>query len=55
MDEPTAIASLIYWAPGVDRARIERWLQKLQEQGYVEGETTREYNPEHGSPVWYIP
>ena len=53
--EEKAIASLIYWAPGVERDRVERWLKKLQEQGYIQSETTREYDSSIGEPVWYIP
>jgi transcription initiation factor IIE alpha subunit len=55
MNEKTAIATLIHWKDGVDKERIERWLKKLQEQGHIQSQTTNEYNPNHGEPVWYIP
>ncbi len=54
-DEQTSIATLIYWKDGVEKERIERWLKKLKEQGFIEGETTNEYNPNYGGHVWYIP
>lgn len=54
-DEPKAIASLIYWKDGVEKERIERWLNKLKEQGHIQAEVTREYNPSWGEPCWYIP
>lgn len=50
-----AIASLIYWNSEVEKERIERWIAKLKENGFVDSSTTREYTPEWGSPVWYIP
>jgi len=54
-DEPKSIASLIHWKDGVEKERIERWLKKLQEQGYIQAQYTGTYNPDHGEPVWYIP
>ena len=50
-----SVASLIYFKDGIEKARIERWIQKLKEQGYVQAHVTKEYNPAHGEPVWYIP
>jgi transcription initiation factor IIE alpha subunit len=55
MNEEKSIASLIYWKDGVDKERIERWIQKLQEQDFVLAHVTKEYNPAHGEPCWYIP
>lgn len=50
-----AVASLIHFKDGVEKERVERWIQKLKEQGHVESADTREYNPSWGCPVWYIP
>jgi hypothetical protein len=49
------VASLIYFASDVEKQRVERWIAKLVEQGYVEGSVTREYDPAYGEPCWYIP
>ena len=49
------VASLIYFKDGVEKERVEKWIKKLMEQGHVSSHVTREYNPEHGDPVWYIP
>jgi hypothetical protein len=54
-DKPKAVASLIYWTDAAEKERIERWIKKLQDQGFVQNSTTREYNPDWGCPVWYIP
>lgn len=55
MNERTSKATLVHWKDEVDKERIERWLAKLKEQGYIHSAYTGEYNPEHGEPVWYIP
>ena len=49
------IASLIYFSDTVTKERVERWIEKLKEQGHVEGSVTRSYDPNIGEPVWYIP
>jgi hypothetical protein len=54
-DENKVVASLIYFKPGVDKERVERWVQALIDKGFAEGATTHEYNPEFGDPTWYIP
>lgn len=51
----THIASLIYFKKGTSKARIERWIKALEEKGVIDASTTREYNNNHGNPVWYIP
>ena len=48
-------ASLIFWKDEVEKERIERWIKKLKEQGYVQSHYTGEYNADFGEPVWYIP
>jgi DNA-binding PadR family transcriptional regulator len=55
MNEETAIATLIHWKDDVDKERIERWLKKLQEQGFIQSQETHEYKTMFGSPCWYIP
>ena len=55
MEKETAIASLIHWSPNVPKERIERWLEKLKEEGHIISETTQEYETKWGCPVWYIP
>lgn len=42
--EPKAIASLIYWSSAAEKERIERWIKKLQEQGFVDAEPIRAVN-----------
>ena len=54
-DDATETASLIYWAPGTDKARVLEWIRKLQEAGHVQGHDTRDYVPAFGSPCFYIP
>ena len=49
------VASLIYFADDVTKERVEAWIKKLMEQGHVTAHTTREYDENYGSPVWYIP
>jgi transcription initiation factor IIE alpha subunit len=53
--ERKAVASLIFFADHVEKERVEKWIEKLKEQGHVVGSTTREYDPAIGEPVWYIP
>lgn len=54
-DERKAVASLIYFSDHVTKERVERWIEKLKAEGHVVGSVTREYEPEYGEPVWYIP
>ncbi len=49
------VASLIFFADGVTKEQAEKAIQKLVNQGLVVSATTREYNPQYGEPVWYIP
>lgn len=49
------VAALIFFKEGVDIERVQAWIAKLEEAGHTEGATVREYNPEIGEPVWYIP
>jgi hypothetical protein len=53
-DSPS-VASVVYFKDGVTKERVEKWLNKLMEQGYVVGHDTREYQDAFGSPTWYIP
>jgi hypothetical protein len=53
--ERNVVASLIYFEDHVTKERVERWIAKLKEQGHVVGSVTKEYDPGHGEPVWYIP
>ena len=48
-------ASLIFWNANVSKERIEKAIKKLKEDGLIHSEDTREYNYDHGTPVWYIP
>ncbi len=54
-DDPKEVAALIYFKPGVDLARVQAWVQKLQDEGHAVGATVREYIPAFSSPVFYIP
>ena len=49
------VASVIIFASDVEKERVLRWIEKLQEQGHVQSHDTREYNPEIGEPTFYIP
>lgn len=49
------VGTLITFAAHVDKARVLRWIEKLEKQGLVDGHTTVEYNPYYGEPCWYIP
>lgn len=60
--EKKAVAALVYFGEGATVAEVERILLKLQvELDRAKGPTTLQsaivdsYNPEWGSPVWYIP
>lgn len=48
-------ATLIYWSSPADKARIERWLKKLQEEGHIDRAVTNDYCSSISGPVWYIP
>ena len=50
-----SIASLIYFADGIEKERVEKWIKKLMDEGHVVSHDTREYDPVFGDPVWYIP
>ncbi len=54
-DDPKEVAALIFFKPGVDLARVQAWVAKLEAEGHAAGATVREYIPAFGSPVWYIP
>jgi transcription initiation factor IIE alpha subunit len=49
------IASLIYWNSNVTKEDIEKVIEKLKKQGMIDNADTREYNYDHGTPIWYIP
>ena len=51
----TRLASLVHFRPGVSEMDIERALRSIAH--VLDGDTVdvREYAPEHGSPVFYIP
>ena len=53
--ETKLVASLIYFSSDVEKERVLKWIEKLQQQGHVTGHCTHEYNPDFGEPVWYIP
>ena len=48
-------ASLIYWNTTVTKEEIEKVINKLKDDGFIWRDDTREYNYDHGTPVWYIP
>jgi hypothetical protein len=49
------IASLIYWKSDLTKEEVEKVIWELSIKGLIQSETTREYNPCEGEPVWYIP
>ncbi len=55
MEKTTEIASLIYWNNGVTKDEVDTVIRELIRRRLVHSETTREYNPNYGGPVWYIP
>ena len=54
-DKQTRVASLIFFSSDVEKERVLKWIAKLEAQGYVEGNVTKEYDPNYGEPCWYIP
>lgn len=49
------IASIVHWGSHLTKEEIEEILERLKYEGAVFTHDTREYNSEHGEPVWYIP
>ncbi len=48
------LGAVLIFKPGLDRADAEKALEALRELlDYVP--SVREFNPQWGSPVWYIP
>ena len=38
-----------------DLARVQAFLDRLNERGIIKQTTARTFNADHGAPVWYIP
>lgn len=55
MNKEPNVASLIFFKPGVDIERVERWIKALEEKGVIDGSVTKEYDSTYGDPCWYIP
>jgi len=53
--QETEIATLIKWTSNIDPKRIERWLEKLEEEGHIEYANTQSYDPEYCFPTLYFP
>lgn len=54
------VASLIYFPEGITKEEAEEYIRRLnkaleKELGTGVGAITKEYDPDWGSPVWYIP
>lgn len=53
--KPDRVAALIHFSSDVEKERVLRWVKALEEKGFVDGYTVREYESAWGEPVWYIP
>jgi transcription initiation factor IIE alpha subunit len=54
-NDTKSVASLVYWRDGVSVEEAQKIMNELVDRGLVQCETTRDYQSEFGSPVWYIP
>jgi hypothetical protein len=48
-------AALIFFNPRLTPEQMQEALDILQRKGVIEPAKVMGYNPDHGSPVWYIP
>jgi hypothetical protein len=60
-DTSKAFGAVITFPPGMTKEQCNDILKRMYKAGYCnasyrgEAPTCSEYNPNHGSPVWYIP
>ncbi len=47
-------ATLIHWAEGIDQERIDRWIEKMKEAGFIDSSNTQDYNPDETAPTLYF-
>jgi hypothetical protein len=57
-----AVAALVYFEPGTTAEDVKQLLeilkQRIEEKGkgpFIDHAIVNEYDPQYGSPVWYIP
>jgi len=53
--EPRQVGAVIHFLPGVTRVAALQAIRALEEQNLIEWKTVQEYNPDYGSPVFYVP
>lgn len=50
-----AVGAVIVFKPHVDAAQAQKVLDALIMAGYIHRTEAKTYDPNWGSPVWYIP
>ena len=55
MKDANQAGTLIIFKEGVDVERIKKWIKQLEKKNVIKFSYTKEFNPNYGSPVWYIP
>ncbi len=53
MNEQMVGAVLVFKSDDVER--VQEFLNRLVERDIIQPATAREFNPQYGGPVWYIP
>jgi hypothetical protein len=54
-NEPKEHAALIFFNKRLTPEQMQEVLDILHRKNVIEKATVNDYNPDHGSPVWYIP
>jgi len=56
-NEPTQVGAIITFPEGMTKDQVERLLHNALDHNRVNGYRVHvaEFNPNYGSPVWYIP
>lgn len=55
MENKTQTGAVVTFQPGVTKEQAIKLLQQFAERLKLEGMNVQEYNPEWGSPVFYVP